>query len=105
MTTHSSLYIDNSAVLKVEALRDRSGELVTGAAVVLEEFVDKSGNAVAGMTTPTALTETSTGTYEVEIPYDIDVTAGKVYRLTVSATYLGYVGEWTETVIAKRRAA
>lgn len=103
--THSTIYIDNDSVLKVTGLRDRAGDLVTTATVMLDQFVDKRGNAVTGITTPAAFTNLGDGNYELSIPGTAEFFDSRLYVATVSASVLGSSGEWNETVVAKRRTA
>lgn len=106
MTIHSTIYVDNDSMLVVESLRDRDGNLVTTATVTLESLLDRSGNAVNGITTPSAMSHVGSGTYELLIPSSVSFVAGRSYRATVKAvTVGGLIGEWTETLIAKVRAA
>lgn len=106
MTIHSTVYVDNDSMLRVEALRDRDGNLVTDATVTLESLTNKSGTAVSGVTTPSTLTNTGDGNYEIMVSSSAGFSAGKIYEATVKAvTVGGLVGEWVETLVAKRRAA
>ena len=106
MTTHSTVYVDNDSILLVESLRDRNGDLVTTATVTLDSLVDKNGDAVSGVDTPSELTHVGDGTYELTIPSTASFVSDRIYRATVKAvTVSGLIAEWTERLIAKRRAA
>lgn len=106
MTTHSTIYIDNDSVLRVQGLRDRSGALVANATVALDSFEDRRGADVTGISTPALFSNIGSGDYELSLPDSLGLVEGKVYLATVSAvSTVGDKAEWTETVIAKRRSA
>jgi hypothetical protein len=103
--TASALYVGNTSVLVVSGVKDRAGVAITGATVQLVELVDNRGRAVTGITLPITCDHIDAGTYEGEIPADLDIRAGSVYRATVTATASGVTAEWEETLIAQKRHA
>jgi hypothetical protein len=102
---HSSLFVANSTVIQVEALRNRAGTVVTGATVRLQSLADERGNAVFGVTTPLAIPHIEAGTYEVTLSPDLVITPGRLYRAVITAEDAGLTAQWTEDLIAKVRNA
>lgn len=105
MSTSSFIYVNNDSLIVLKRLTDRNGVPVTTATVTLESLVDNDGNAVDGVMVPGTLNHTSDGNYELLVARTAGVVAGQTYYATVRALYSGLQGEWTETVIAKRRIA
>lgn len=103
--TASAIYVGNTSVLVVSGVKDRAGTAITDAVVSLVELVDNRGRAVTGVTLPVTCDHISDGTYEGEIPAGLDISAGRVYRATVTAVANGVTAEWEETLIAQKRHA
>lgn len=110
MTTHSAIYVgDNSHLIELIGLQDNDGAVQTNATVQLTALVDaRTGTTVtgAGLTLPLTMPHISVGTYRAQLPPALSIVAGRTYLATVKATgSQGFKGEWTETLIAQRRAA
>lgn len=101
----SAIYTGNSSVIIAEGLKDRAGAAITNATVRLTALVDRRGRDVTGITLPLAMSHVSGGTYEGELPDDMNIQAGQVYKATVTADVAGVVAEWTETLIGQVRIA
>ncbi len=104
--THSTIYVGNTHLLRVDELKDEDGADVNNANVTLQSLTDKDGAAVTGVTTPLTLSFVSTGRYEVEIPYGAGFTAGQWYEADVLAIdSSNRRGRWTERMRARVRTA
>jgi hypothetical protein len=101
----SGIYLGNDAVLQLQELVDRNDVPVTTATVTLDNMVDENGDAPSGLSFPMSLQHAADGTYEARLPYSIGLTAGRLYKATVRAVSSSIVAEFTETVLAMRRAA
>ena len=108
MTT-SVFYVGNSAIARVDSLRDEDGNYVNDATVTLESFTNEAGGgAVGGVTTPLTLSYVAgtNGRYEAALSHSLAVTPGEwyvgVFRAVTSG---GLRGQWTERVRAQTRSA
>lgn len=106
--THSTLYVgDNTHLVELVGLEDSDGTVDTGATVELTALVDaRTGDTVTGVTLPLAMAHVSAGLYRATLPHGLSATAGRKYLATIRASgSQNFEGEWTEVLIAKRRAA
>lgn len=105
----SVLYLGNTMVLRLEGLRNRDGELVTGADVNLIDLIDSDGDDVAaseGITLPLPLVDQGGGNYEAQLPAISDLEAGANLFGTVHALVGGATdGEWVERFMVRERSA
>jgi hypothetical protein len=107
MSTQSTLYIGNNThVLEVLGLQDHVGTEQSDAIVQLLSITASDGSAVSGVSVPIVLAHISNGDYRNTLPAGGAFVAGRKYTATFHAAgSQGFVGEWTESLIAKRRAA
>lgn len=103
--THSAIYTGNSSVIIAEGLKDRTGAAITTATVRMTALVDNRGRAVTGVDVPLAMSHVGDGDYEGELPDNMGIRAGNIYKATVTADVAGVVAEWTETLVAQARLA
>lgn len=102
---HSSIYLDNDHVVVVQSLTDQDGVAVTDATVTVESIVDNRGTAVTGVSFPISLSHESAGTYEGSLPKEIQIREGRIYKAHIRAVADGKQAQWTESLVAKTRAA
>lgn len=107
MTTHSTIYVgDNTHVLEVAELQDNLGVAETAATVTVTAVLDSTGAAVSGVTVPITLPHIAAGTYRATLPHGGAFLAGRLYSVTFKAVgSQSFRAQWTETLVAKERAA
>ena len=103
--TDSAIYTGNSSVIIAEGLKDRDGNAITNATVRLVALVDNRGRDVPGIPLPLAMSHVGAGSYEGDLPDDLGIRAGSIYKATVTANVAGVVGEWVESLVAQVRVA
>lgn len=107
MSRHSTVYVGNTNLAELLDLKDEQGNVVTNALVELESVIDRrTGQAVAGLAVPATLTHVGNGAYRGSLAAGTGFVPGRIYEARLVAFGGGgQVAEWTETLIAKRRAA
>lgn len=105
MTTHSTIYVNNDALIELVGLTDGDGNVVTGASVSLTSFTDRLGNEVSGLTLPITLSHVSAGLYRGSISDAAAIVDGQIYKATIQAISGSLQGEWIEKMVAKSRHA
>jgi len=107
--SHSTIYIGNTHVVRLDKLRDELGFYINDAAVTLESLVDKQDNsAVSGLSVPVTMpyVSASDGRYELVLSHGVGIVAEHWYLADLLAvTTSGQRGRWTEQVFATARRA
>lgn len=107
MTAHSTIFVgDNTHIVEVADLQDNLGVVETAATVTMTAVVDADGVAVSGVTVPLSIPHIAAGTYRATLPHGGAFVAGRQYRATIKAVgSQSFRAQWTETLVAKVRAA
>lgn len=91
------LYKSTTSKLGLIGLVDEDGSAVTNATVTAS-LTDTSGDELNGQSSPITLTHDSGGNYYGTLSEDLDVKAGKRYRVEITATSGNLQSVWRESV-------
>lgn len=107
MSSHSTVYVANSHIIRLDALRDQDGSYVNDATVTLQSLVDKDGDAVSGVTVPLTMSYVSgsDGRYEGALDESLGISAERWYTATVRAVSGSTQGQWQERLRSAVRRA
>lgn len=106
MAVSIKMFIGNSTVLKLEALRFEGSTTYIDDAVVEATLTDTDGNDVTGENWPVTLDyiSNSNGEYSYILPATIEITENELYYMTVVATSGDNVAQWRKQVRALNRS-
>jgi hypothetical protein len=107
MSKHSVVYIGNTHFAQIEGLSDQDGVPVTTATVELLSVTDnETGAPVSGIQAPLTMPHVGNALYRASISHTAGFVPGRVYQAVFTAIGpTGQLAQWTETLIARKRAA
>lgn len=100
------LYVNNDMVISFEGsgkLTNSNDVAITNATVEVTIYESDGTTEVSGATWPITFTHNGDGEYEATLPNDMEITAGTIYYVKITAVVGGTDAEWTGFVKAKER--